>query len=191
MVKFPGIRPSSARTWLQFVNGYVFPKWLLVWLIGCTIGSVNAQTTNDNETSDEIRLIAGLRQRRLFELAKSHSQAILNQPLSPTEQVDVKIELLKTQISEAILAGSQERELAWQQTKQSAAQFLERHPNHPRRLLVQVQSGLIHLDHGRLIRQEIEADLVPTSQQQQALDELRQAKKNIQSTRTGNFRPHS
>ena len=113
----------------------------------------------------------------MFDLAETHCLTLLAQPLTPTGQTDIVLELLKTQTSRAILSSSQERETAWQKPLQTATQFLDRHPDHPRLILVQVQTGLTHLARGRLTRQEIEAELVPDSQQQQALNELRQAKK--------------
>jgi hypothetical protein len=144
-------------------------------------GNSSSQRANQSE---DAKLIEGLRLRRLFGLAEQHCQGILQTTeLNPTDEAIFTIELIKTKTAQAILRGGDERASAWQATEETANQFLIDLPEHPRRLLVQVQSALSRLSHGQLLRQELAADIAPESARTTALEQLRQARSQFNETR--------
>lgn len=129
------------------------------------------------QDEDEIsRLAEGLRSRGLFDLAEFQClQELKSEELKPKEQATLVLELIRTRTARAAVSSGSERESNWQLAIQTADQFIANHPNHPRRLLVEVQRGLTHLTRGRLLRQELQADIAPSSARDLALDELRAA----------------
>lgn len=125
---------------------------------------------------EETRLLDGLRERRLFDLAEQHCQRLLARPgLTPTDSATFTIELIKTQTSKAILTNGSERESAWQVVEQTATKMLAEHRDHPRLVLIQVQIALAHLARGQLLRQEIAAELAIPQDRNIALQELQLA----------------
>lgn len=131
-----------------------------------------AQTATDAE----LKLIGGLRERRLFRLAELRCNELLSQPaLTPTQTTNLTIEKIKTQTAAAILAATEQRESGWQAALATATQFQTDFPNHPRALLIEVQVALTHLSRGQLLRQELAAEMVPESARETALAELRLA----------------
>ncbi len=122
------------------------------------------------------RFAQGLRSRGLFDLAESHCLAGLNSTeLKPAEQCTLVLELIRTQTARAAVSSGSQRQTNWQLAIQTADQFINEHPDHPRRLLIEVQQGLTHLTRGRLLRQELAADIAPQSARELALEELREA----------------
>ncbi len=150
----------------------------LLLLIGGYGGSGFAQSVPSQSLENEdTRLIEGLRVRRLFDLADLHCRKLLaSAELTPTEQATFTVELIKTQTARAILSSGAERESAWQTAIETATQFSSQYPRHPRQWLVQIQSALAHLAHGRLISQELAAEMTPESARPVALEELRTAR---------------
>ena len=123
--------------------------------------------------NDITRFAQGLRARRLFDIAESYCRdGLANRELDPTTQTSLTLELIRTQSARAAISSGSKRKQSWAEAKQTAEDFLSANPNHPRKLLVQVQSALTYLAHGRLLRQEIEAEIAPTSVRDQALPEI-------------------
>ncbi len=130
---------------------------------------------------DDSKLIGGLRARRLFDLAEIYCQQLLSQPnVDPTSQANLTIELIKTQTSKAILSPVSERSVAWQQVTKTANEFLKNNPEHPRSFLVEVQLALSHITQGKLIRQEIAAEMATETARQEALKQLRIARSQLE-----------
>src|SRR5688572_14607728 len=83
------------------------------------------------------RFIAGLRQRRLFELAEKHCQTELaDQSLSPVERGELTIELVRTLVQHAAFARPEDRAALWQQARTVADDFLAGHSNSPQLIVV-------------------------------------------------------
>src|SRR5687768_9215474 len=96
--------------------------------------------------SVEERFIAGLRQRRLFELAEKHCQSKLaEQSLLPVERATLTIELIRTLVQHAAFARPEDRAALWQKARTTAAEFLASHSKNPRLILVRFQDALTPL----------------------------------------------
>ncbi len=159
--------------------------FLLATLIStCLATSSPATTTRSQDDAraveleaqrqEDSKLIDGLRRRRLFDLAQLHcQQQLMKSDIDPTTESHLTIELMKTRTAKAILTAVSERPAAWKSVDETATKFSADAPNHPRRLLIEVQRALSHLTHARMIRQEIAAEMANDSARQQALDEIR------------------
>ena len=129
------------------------------------------------QREEDSKLVDGLRRRRLFDLAQLHCQTRLSQnEIDPTSEAHLTIELMKTRTAQAILTAAAERPAVWKSVETTASQFTTNTPDHPRRLLVEVQTALSHLTHARTIRQEIAAEITDESASETALDEIRTAR---------------
>ena len=128
---------------------------------------------NDDETG---RFAKGLRERRLFKIAEDYCQlGLRNKEIDATTEASLIVELIRTQTARATVTTGDARAQTWQAAQQTVSNFLSNHPGHPRELLIEVQGGLSYLTHGRLIRQEIEAEIAPPNQAENALAQLRKA----------------
>lgn len=135
--------------------------------------SIELQRQRDEDS----KLIEGLRRRRLFDLAQLHCQRRLSQStIDPTSETHLTIELMKTRTAQAILTPATVRPAAWKTVDDTANEFSSSSPDHPRRLLVDVQLGLSHLTRAKIIRQEIAAEITSDSAKEQALEEIRTAR---------------
>ncbi len=177
----------------MFDRGSTYPQFIVagVWILALACLSfataaspLSPPVPQDTDEFSSIlandldsRLIDGLRIRRLFDLAERHCRKLLATPnLTPAQTARYTIELIKTQTARAILNKPTERDSTWLQAEQTAAEFLAQNPRHPRSFLVRAQSALSHLAHGRLLRQELAAEMVAESAREKALSELRQAR---------------
>ena len=132
--------------------------------------------------SDDSALIDGLRRRRLFDLAELYcQQQLANSNIDPTSQSSLVVELIKTQTAKAVLALPSERKTAWNSINDTAVRFANANPKHPRKILVKVQLALSHITHGKLILQEIAAEMATGNATEEALAELRTAKSLLSS----------
>src|SRR5687768_3521543 len=122
------------------------------------------------------RFIAGLRQRRLFELAEKHCQIELaDQSLPPVERAELTIELVRTLAQHAAFARPEDRAALWQQARSVAADFLASHSNSPQLIVVRFHDALTPLAEGELARQELEAGALPAAGIEAARAAIRQS----------------
>ncbi len=136
--------------------------------------SVSAQT--HPVIDDELTLIDGLRQRRLFDLADLQCRQLMGlSDLDSISQASLAIELIKTGVARGIVSSGQQRAESWQMVDKVPEDFLKQYPDHPRKLLVEVQQAVAHLTYGRLIGQEVAAEILPESSKSQAIEQLREA----------------
>lgn len=134
------------------------------------------QQDTAQQDADISRFAQGLRVRRLFNLAeKLCKEGLARSELNPIEQTTLVLELIRTQTAKATVSAGSVREQAWLDAQATADEFLSEYRNHPRAFLIEVQQGLSHLTQGRLLRQELEADIAPESVREKALSELRKA----------------
>ncbi len=144
---------------------------LLAFLCCWSPAQISAQS--DSEITE---FAQGLRTRRLFDLAETYCrEGLTNRELDPTTRTSLTLELIRTQTARAAVSSGTQRIQSWAAAKQTAEDFMAAHRSHPRMLLVQVQQALTHLTHGRLLRQEIEADIASPNAREKALSELRAA----------------
>lgn len=109
-------------------------------------------------SSDQV-FLAGLRQRRLFQLAEKYCTDRL-QNLSSTEQQQAELvaELSLVLTDWAVNSPPERRPPLWERAGQISDDFAVRYPNNPWLLLVRYQGALARLVRGELARQE--ADVV-------------------------------
>ena len=131
--------------------------------------------------SEDVRIVAGLRARRLFDLASLHCQARL-QDLAGTggndsenERVELTLEWMKNLTAQATYSEADQRDATWQSALQVADEFVRQHPSHPKKILVEVQRALVNQARGRVLRQEIDADIAGPQARELALRELQTA----------------
>ena len=95
------------------------------------------------EQTDDQRIVSGLRERRLFELAELHiAKRMGEEELSDFERANLVIETIQTRTAEAIQATGADKEAKWQAAFSVGPQFVQQNPNNPRTLLVEVQTAL-------------------------------------------------
>ncbi|MFK7766853.1 MAG: tetratricopeptide repeat protein [Mariniblastus sp.] len=134
----------------------------------------------EQKRTDDTTFLAGLRQRRLFEIAELYCNDQLSKGnLDPTSQATLVIELVKTQTAQAIFSPMATRPSVWQKALATSTDFLTTNPDHPRRYLVGVQSALSRISRAKLIAQEIAADMADANAQRQALDSLSKAQSQL------------
>lgn len=150
---------------------------LFTWLAAIGSGPLAAQKSN---IADDIPVIQGLRQRRMFDLADQLCRQYLSNPeLDATQRVQWQLELIRTLLAEAIATPLAERAAVWQRVDLAITDFLTTYPDHPRKLLIEVQEALAHQTRGNLLVQEIAAEIGGPAEKDKALVELRNASRQI------------
>jgi hypothetical protein len=126
--------------------------------------------------SPDAAFLAGLRERRLFELAERHCVARLANPevVDPL-RTELVVEQLRTHATRAIHAPAAEREAVWRQARRVAAEFIRASPSPPRIVLVQLQDALTPLAAGELGRQEFQAGALAALHLEPTKQTLREA----------------
>ena len=151
---------------------------MLFWLM---TGS-HVVSALDERLSDDQRMVTGLRDRLLFDLADRYCDLVSNsKDVEPVNRSDMAIERIRTQMARAILAKSADRSAAWEQCQQLGAAFLDQNANHPRSLLIKVQQGLALLAEARLISQELSVKAASEADRETALARLRAARSQFDS----------
>ncbi len=107
------------------------------------------------EPTGDQRFLAGLRERGLFELARTYCvEQLQDAALSQRRQADLTIELSLTLAEWATNSPPAEREPLWRDAWQVTEDFLRRYPDDPRAVLVRLQGSLGLLARGELALQE-------------------------------------
>lgn len=126
--------------------------------------------------SSDHRFLAGLRDRKLFELAAAYCQNRLGDPqLADTDRAELAIELSFTLAEQAVNSPPNQREPLWQRSTQVIDEFVQQFPDSPRLPLVRFQGALALVARGELSRQEAEVISDNAALLQQARDCLRTA----------------
>ncbi|MCH2177406.1 MAG: hypothetical protein MK106_01260 [Mariniblastus sp.] len=150
---------------------------LFAWLTAMDSGPLPAQKSN---IADDLPVIQGLRQRRLFDLADQLCRQYLSNPeLDATQRVQLQLELIRTLLAEAIATPLAERAAVWRRVDLAITDFRNAYPDHPRKLLIEVQQALAHQTRGNLLVQEIAAEIGGPAEKDKALVELRNASRQI------------
>lgn len=122
------------------------------------------------DDSGDAEFLAGLRDRRLYQLAEDYCVSRLKQEdFSDVRRSEIVAELSVTLIDRALYAPPEERDDYWRRAWEVTDQFAGRYPDHPRLLLVQTQGALAQVTRGELGRQEAEV----LADSQQRLEEAR------------------
>lgn len=126
--------------------------------------------------SSDGRFLAGLRARKLFELAAAYCQGRLQEPELPeARRAELTIELALTLAEQAVNSAPVDREGLWQRAAEAIERFAQQCPASPRLPLVRFQGALGLIARGELARQEAEVLTDSAASLQQAKDALRAA----------------
>ncbi len=132
---------------------------------------------------DDLSLAVGLRERRLFEQAEFVCRQALNELADSKKHSHIQaaliVELIRNRTDQARFATLDQRESYWQAAKMEAKRFLAQQPRHSRKLIVQLQAALIHLDRIKLFQQEQEFDAPSDLDRNQALELSRRIRENL------------
>lgn len=121
------------------------------------------------QESDDLRLVAGLRARGLYDLADLHCRMQLERETTPPGlQADLVIEQILTGTARASSA-EQESALLWDQAVAAGSGFLQTHPDHSRRLLIELQMTLVRAARADVIRRNIQFGVPDAGQPEQAI----------------------
>ena len=124
----------------------------------------------------EQRFLDGLWRRRLFELAEAYCRGAASEgQSSPVRRAELAIELSRTYADHALQAAPDERAALWAQALGVVEELLRREPNQPRRVLLEVQLGLVELARAEFARQEAEISGGAKERLERAREELREA----------------
>ncbi|MEQ8786639.1 MAG: hypothetical protein RIC55_10085 [Pirellulaceae bacterium] len=153
-------------------------RWMpLVALLLLARGAIALAAPSDDE-----RFLAGLRERRLFDLAEKFcEQRLGDNDLTDAQRADLVIEQIRTFAAHAIHSPPQDRDEQWAKARDAAEQLRRDAPNHPRLLLVLLQEALTQLARGELLRQEAEVGAGPENAQELARAEIRKAAAAIEA----------
>lgn len=126
--------------------------------------------------------IRQLRNERKFEQAREQIRSAREQ-LDANDfalQVQLELELMKCETSEAFERPAAAREAAYRRIIDPADDFLQQNGSNPNGVLIEVQKALTALRFGELIRKELEAGLLDPKQAQQAWELLRSADRQLE-----------
>ena len=151
-------------------------------LIGSSAVAVQADGNQNVFDAREQTFVLGLKQRRLYGIAeKACLQLLQRDNITPTDQAGLTVELIQIRMLRATEADEKGEDEAWQAVWQTEIDFQNRYPQHPRQLLVAVQTGLAHLQRAQRITGAIEAQIIPpqllAQSREQLLQETRKAKR--------------
>jgi len=150
---------------------------VLVGQVGGGVGLVWAQ----QGAEEDGRFLAGLRERRLYELAELYCRRQLAQKDLPSaKRAMLNIELSITLAEKALGAPPSERDELWQQAQQPLVSFLEQVGQSPWALEVRLQEALNLLARGELARQEAELTQAGPEALAEARQYLRQAIRRLE-----------
>ena len=162
----------DSATWDARCCGWKPQPLLLLTICSIAVSLCGGTALADRDE----QFVAGLRQRRLFELAERYcQQRLAEQDLSTKDRVVVTVELIRVHAEHALNAPAAERDAVWQAARDAAAQFLDDHRDQPRTVLVRVQDALTLLSRGELARMEAEVSSAPEQSLAAAREQLRQA----------------
>jgi tetratricopeptide (TPR) repeat protein len=153
-------RPQPPESWVasrcKRLSSALRPSRSLLIVLGAALFVLASRgTLCGGEGSADQRFLAGLRQRRLFELAESYCTGRLGDPqLEDPRRAELVIELSLTLADWAVHSAPDQRESLWGQALQVTEDFAQRHTASPQLLVVRLQGALGILARGELARQE-------------------------------------
>ncbi|MEM9411777.1 MAG: hypothetical protein AAGA30_11730, partial [Planctomycetota bacterium] len=134
------------------------------------------QLNDDRKGSESDQLIQGLSSRTLFDLVDAHvEQQLDDNDLDQLIKCEIVLAAIQSKTEQATISTGEDREKAWQAIRLLVRNFQRDFPNHPQKILVSVQDSLADAAHGRLIQQEVAAEIQGQDAKATALDLLRQA----------------
>ncbi len=156
---------------------------VLVTLVSPSHATFALQTDVDAQAQqDDQKLLTGLRERQLFDLANDYCQQLLeSSDLPPQRRSTLVVHQLKNLTAKAVSSSSESRTKIWQQVDTIADNFSNSFQG-SRVFLVRAQQSLAKIAQARLIRQEIDARLAQPGADQTAILLLRSVRDELDET---------
>lgn len=110
--------------------------------------------------ADDTRFLAGLCDRRLFDLAESHCRKRLKTPLSPRAEAELTAEWIRILALHAGHAPARPAQALWSAAHQKSRDFLAARANSPFAALIRLQDALAWLAEGDFGRQQFETGVI-------------------------------
>ena len=131
---------------------------------------------------DDQKLLNGLRERQLFDLANDYCQKLLDSSdLPPQRRVTLTVHQLKNLTAKAVSSSGEIRDATWQQIDTIADRFYDSFRG-SRAFLVRTQQSLAKIAQTRLIRQEIDVRLAQPGAEKTAITLLRSVRDELDET---------
>ncbi len=134
---------------------------VVVWAVLCNLSPCTASQRADLAEGAqpahrrEEAFFQGLRERRLFGLARHYCELQLTKPgLQPARQANLAVQIIRAYAEEATEAPVERAQDLWNQATQAASRFTRQYPNHPRLPVVKTQGALVLLARAELITQQ-------------------------------------
>ncbi|HIA20622.1 MAG TPA: hypothetical protein EYN70_14610, partial [Planctomycetaceae bacterium] len=145
--------------------------------IGCLLVCTGAAAAADLLVkTEDSQFLDGLRKRALFQVAQSHCQRQLaTAGLSRQQRTQWTIKWIRTHAQHALSLPADTRPAQWQLARKVAADYLQRYPRYPQRVLLQVQDALTLLARGELLRQEAAVAIKPAATLVKSREALRES----------------
>jgi hypothetical protein len=126
--------------------------------------------------ASDAEFLAGLRERRLFELADRYCvDRLARAELVEPARTELVVERIRTLATAAAYAPIEGRAAAWQRARQVAAEAIAARPPSSRLVLIRLQDALTPLAEGELGRQEFQAGALPVEREERVRQALREA----------------
>lgn len=166
-------RPDASARWGSSAR-IAFP-WLVCLFVLLTLSSTGlAQKTEDQKFVD------GLRSRQLFQLADKYiARRLADEKISATDEGNLIIELVRTRMAAAIHTDEASRAEAWNSAVAIGEDFVNNR-NHPRELVIRVQSELVRLSYGKYLAQQLAAGISGNNLRERAIDEISKARRGLE-----------
>lgn len=160
---------------------------LLICLSFALLTAANAARA-DWFDAREKQFVAGLRARQLFDIAEAYCIDSLGRAdITATDQAALTVELMQSRAAQALIAPADQKENAWQKTWQTERDFESKFPQHPKAILVTIQTALARLSYAAAIQQELSAEMIRQSDVQSAresmIDQLRRARRTFEAVK--------
>ena len=157
----------------------------LFCLLFCSLTIVNTAHADWFDTREK-RFVAGLRARQLFNIAEAYCiQSLGRADVTATDQAALTVELLQNRASQALIAPAGQKEKTWQRTWQTERDFKSEFPQHPKAILVTIQTALTRLSCAAAIQQELSAEMISPAgietSRETMIDQLRKARRTFEA----------
>lgn len=150
---------------------------ILIALVATSSG--RSQTTE----SIDVRMIKGLQQRRLFDLARIHAESAMQNAARPVDKVILAVALIETLTQQAAATQGADRQIGWSAVAEKAQALRAELANAPRSILLTVQSSLIDQAKLEQLVREIEVGIGDESTRVQAQELARSVQRDLEQIR--------
>ena len=157
---------------------------ILLLTLTCAVQTSIARqdATVSRTQADDDKLLNGLRDRQLFDLADNYCENLLaSDDLPPQRRVSLAVHQLKNLTAKAVFSQAEDRAKIWKRVETIANDFSSTFPG-SRRFLVRTQQSLATIAQTRLIRQEIDARLAQPDARSTAISLLRSVRDELDDT---------